>query len=62
MNETKKLTKIDEWNILELINEKIVYYQKLKQEWAGYEEEDFYMDTWCDISIGRLTELKNKFL
>jgi len=63
MNETIKLTKIDEWNILELLNEKIVYYQKLKQEWAGDgEDEDFSMSTHCDNQINSLTQIKNKFL
>ena len=62
MNETIKLTKIDEWNILELVSEKIVYYQKLKQEWAGYKDDDFDMDIWCDIRIGDLTKIKSKLL
>ena len=62
MNETIKLTKIDEWTILELVNDKIVYYQKLKQEWTGDKDEDFDMDIWCDTRIGDLTELKNKFI
>ncbi len=62
MNETLKLTKMDEWNILELVNDKIVYYQKLKQEYTGDKDEDFDMDIWCDTRIGDLKELKNKFL
>jgi hypothetical protein len=62
MNETLKLTNLDEWTILELVNDKIVYYQKLKQEWTGDKDEDFDMDIWCDTRIGDLTELKNKFI
>lgn len=62
MNETLKLTKLDEWTILELVNDKIVYYQKIKQEWTGDKDEDFDMDIWCDTRIGDLTELKNKFI
>ncbi len=60
MNETLELTKMEEWTILQLVNDKIVYYQKLKQEL--YKDEDFDMDIWCDIRIGDLTEIKNKFL
>jgi len=62
MNETKnlKLTKMDEWYILGLVNEKILYYQKLKQEWAGDGEDDYFsMSTHCDNQIHSLTQIKN---
>ena len=62
MNETIKLTKMDEWAILELVSEKIVYYQKLKQEWTGDKDDDWDMDIWCDIRIKDLTKIKNKLL
>tara|TARA_R110001632_G_scaffold43656_1_gene110808 strand:- start:874 stop:1062 length:189 start_codon:yes stop_codon:yes gene_type:complete len=62
MTKNLELTKLNEWDILELVNEKIVYYQKLKQEWTGDKDDDFDMDIWCDTRIGDLTELKNKFI
>ena len=63
MTKNLELTSMEEWYILELVNEKIVYYQKLKQEWAGDgEDEDFSMSTHCDNQIHLLTQLKNKFI
>ena len=60
MEEEKGLSYLDKWDLEQLITEKINYYQKLGQEWAGDDDDDFSMELHCHMQIARLTKIKEK--